>query len=148
SCPSVCARRRYAHRVRCVPGVRRNQTMWQNARQHLEAQLQLLAQQQGHTMQKPRIVARQTQQEQRYRHGEYVELAGLAHLDPGPLLGSLGAWAAMSPNSDTASRGKAVGEERLAEHRRCKAHRKRSALSSIDGVSLGAISEGKKTTQT
>jgi len=108
--------------------------MRQNARQHLEAQLRRLAQQRDDTKQKFRALARQTRQKRRYRSGELVELAGLVHLDPETLLGGLGALAAMSTDSDTASRWKAVGEARLAEHRRRKAHRKRSALSTVDGV--------------
>ena len=119
----------------CVPEGGRNQTMRQNARQHLEAQLQRLAQQREDTKKKLRALARQTQHEQRYRYGEFVERAGLVHLDPGTLLGGLCALAAMSTASDTASRWKVVGEARLAEHRRRKAHRKRSALLTVDSLS-------------
>jgi hypothetical protein len=122
--------------------------MRQNTRQHLEEQLQRLAQQREDTRQKLRALARQARHEQRYRSGELVELAGLVHLDPAILLGGLCALAVMSADSDTASRWKAVGEARLAEHRRRKAHRNRSALPNVDSGSLSVMVEGNQTTLT
>jgi hypothetical protein len=47
-----------------------------------------------------RALARQTRQAQRFRHGEYVELAGLAHLDPGTLLGGLCELATMLTDAE------------------------------------------------
>jgi len=62
-----------------------------------------------------------------------VELAGLAHLDPGTLLGGLCELATMITNREQASRLKALGDARLEEHRRRKAHRRRSESPTMDG---------------
>jgi hypothetical protein len=105
--------------------------MRQKTRQHLEEQLQRIEQQRDDTKRKLRALARQAQQEQRYRCGEYVELAGLAHLNPGTLLGGLCELATMLTDREQASRWKAVGDARLEEHRCRKAHR--SSVSSVDG---------------
>ena len=111
--------------------------MRKKARQHLEAQLRRLAQQQHTTKQKLRALTRQTRQAQRYRHGEYVELAGLAHLDSGTLLGGLCELAAMLTDPECVARWKVQGEARLDAHRRRKAHRRRPGLS-VDGGSSDA----------
>ena len=105
--------------------------MRQKTRQHLAEQLQRIEQQRDDTKRKLRALAQQAQQERRYRCGEYVELAGLAHLDPGTLLGGLSELATMLTDREQASRWKAAGDARLAEHRRSKAHR--SSVSSVDG---------------
>jgi hypothetical protein len=102
--------------------------------QHLEAQLRRIEQQRHTAKQKLRALARQTRREQRARHGEYVELAGLAHLDPGTLLGGLYELAAMLTDPACVARWKVQGEARLDAHRRRKAHRRRS-VSSVDGRS-------------
>ena len=115
--------------------------MRQHAQQHLEAQLQRLAQQRHKTRQKLRALARQTRQAQRYRHGEYVELAGLAHLDPDTLLGGLCELATLLTVSERMARWKAKGDARLAERRRRKAHHRRLA-SSVDGGTSEAETEG------
>jgi hypothetical protein len=83
--------------------------MQKKARQYLEAQLHRLAQQQHTTKQKLRALTRQTRLEQRYRQGEYVELAGLAHLDPGTLLGGLCELAAMLTDLERVARWKVQG---------------------------------------
>jgi hypothetical protein len=103
--------------------------MRQHAQQHLEAQLRRLGQQRHKTKQKLRALARQTRQAQRYRHGEYVELAGLAHLDPGTLLGGLCELATLLTNPECIARWKVQGEAQLETHRRHKAYRRRPALS-------------------
>jgi hypothetical protein len=108
--------------------------MRQPAQQHLEAQLRRLAQQRHKTQQKLRALARQTRQAQRYRHGEYVELAGLAHLDPGTLLGGLCELATLLTEPARVARWKVQGESRLETHRR-KAHRQHPAWSVESGVS-------------
>ena len=105
--------------------------MRQKTRQHLEEQLQRIEQQRDDTKRKLRALARQGQQERRYRCGEYVELAGLAHLDPGTLLGGLCELATMLTDREQVSRWKAAGDARLAEHRHRKAHRR--PVSSVDG---------------
>jgi hypothetical protein len=122
--------------------------MKQYARQHLEEQLRRLAQQRHKTTQKLRALARQTRQAQRYRHGEYVELAGLAHLDPGTLLGGLCELAALLTDPERLARWKVRGDASLEAQRQRKAHRKRSALLTVDGVSSCAISEVNNTTRT
>ena len=106
--------------------------MRQKAQQHLEAQLQRFAQQRDATKQKLRALARQTRQAQRSRHGEYVELAGLAHLDPGTLLGGLCELATMLTDAERVARWKARGDTRLEAHRRRKAHRKRAVGSLVE----------------
>jgi hypothetical protein len=111
--------------------------MRKTARQHLEAQLRRLAQQQHTTKQKLRALTRQTRQAQRYRQGEYVELAGLAHLDAETLLGGLCELAAMLTDPECIARWKVQGEAQLDAHRRRKAHRRRPA-SSVDGGSSAA----------
>jgi conjugative transfer protein TraD len=111
--------------------------MRQHARQHLEAQLRRLAQQRDKTKQKLRALTRQIRQAQRYRQGAYVELAGLAHLDPGTLLGGLCELAAMLTDPECVARWKVQGEARLDIHRRRKAHRRRPG-SSVDGGSSDA----------
>jgi hypothetical protein len=116
--------------------------------QHLEAQLQRIEQQRHNAKQKLRALARQTRQEQRYRHGELVELAGLVHVDPETLLGGLCELAAMLTEPERIARWKTIGDARLASHRHRKAHRKRSALFTVDGVASCAISEVNKTTRT
>ena len=100
--------------------------------QHLAAQLQRIEQQRHDAKQKLRALVRQTRQEQRRRHGEYVELAGLAHLDPGTLLGGLCELAMLLTDTERLARWKALGDKRLAEYRYRKAHRRRPA-SSMDG---------------
>jgi hypothetical protein len=100
--------------------------------QHLAAQLQRIEQQRHDAKQKLRALVRQTHQEQRRRHGEYVELAGLAHLDPGTLLGGLCELAMLLTDTERLARWKALGDKRLAEYRSRKAHRRRPA-SSMDG---------------
>ena len=115
--------------------------------QHLEAQLQRIEQQRHDAKQKLRTLARQTRQEQRYRHGELVELAGLVHVDPGTLLGGLCELAAMLTEPERVARWKAMGDTRLEAHRHRKAHRKRSTLLTADGVSSCAVSEVNKTTR-
>jgi coproporphyrinogen III oxidase len=95
---------------------RRKQTVRQSTRQHLEEQLQRLAKQQEKTKQKLRALARQTRQAQRYRHGEYVELAGLAHLDPGTLFGGLCELAERLTDPERIARWKVRGEVRLGTH--------------------------------
>src|SRR5437867_3209845 len=94
-------------------------------RQHLEAQLQRLAQQQHTTKQKLRLLTRQTRLEQRYRHGEYVELAGLAHVDPATLLGGLRELATLLTDPVCVARWKVQGEAWLETHRRRTGHRRR-----------------------
>ena len=116
--------------------------MRQHVRQHLEAQLQRLAQQRDKTKQKLRTLTRHTRQARRYRHGAYVELAGLAHLDPGTLLGGLCELATMLTDPEPLERWKALGDTRLAEHRRHKTHRRPG--SSGGG---GTSSEESETTQ-
>ena len=108
--------------------------MRQHTRQHLEAQLQRLAQRQHHTKQKLRVLTRHTRQEQCYRHGEYVELAGLAHVEPGTLLGGLCELAVLLTDPERVARWKELGDARLAAHRHRKAHRRRPALSGDGGV--------------
>jgi hypothetical protein len=106
--------------------------MRQKAQQHLEVQLQRLAQQRDATKQKLRALARQTRQAQRSRHGEYVELAGLAHLDPGTLLGGLYELATMLTDAERVARWKVRGDTRLEAHRHRRSHRRRPT-SSGDG---------------
>jgi hypothetical protein len=106
--------------------------MRRKAQQHLEAQLQRIEQQRHDAKQKLRALTRQTRHEQRSRHGEYVELAGLAHLDSGTLLGGLCELATLLTDPEYMGRWKTKGDARLAEHRRRKAHRRRLA-SSVDG---------------
>jgi hypothetical protein len=108
--------------------------MRQHAQQHLEEQLRRLAQQRVNTKKKLRALARQTRQAQRYRHGEYVELAGLANLDPGTLLGGLCELAALLTDPKHLARWKVAGDSWLDAHRRQKGHRRRPALSEDDGV--------------
>ena len=115
--------------------------MRKKAHQHLEAQLRQLAQQQNTTKQKLRMLTRQTRLEQRYRHGEYVELAGLAHVDPGTLLGGLCELAILFTDPERVTRWKVQGEARLGIHRRRKAHRRRPT-SSVDGGVSNAETEG------
>jgi hypothetical protein len=76
-----------------------------------------------------RALTRQTQHEQRSRHGEYVELAGLAHLDPGTLLGGLCELATRLTDPECMGHWKMKGDARLAEHHRRKAHRRHLASS-------------------
>ena len=114
--------------------------MRKKAHQHLEAQLRRLVQQQHTTKQKLRALTRQTRREQRARHGEYVELAGLAHLDPGTLLGGLYELASMLTDRERLARWKVQGEAQLDAHRQSKAHRRRPA-SSVDGGSSTARTE-------
>jgi hypothetical protein len=122
--------------------------MLQNARQHLEKRLRRLVQQWDDTKQKLRALARQTRQEQRYQYGKLVELAGLVHIDAGTLLGGLCELATMITDRERALRWKALGDVRLAEHYRHRAHRKRSALLTVEGMLPGVILEGNKPTQT
>jgi hypothetical protein len=84
--------------------------MRKKARQHLEAQLRRLVQQQNTTKQKLRMLTQQTHLEQRYRHGEYVQLAGLAHVDPGTLLGGLCELATLRTDPERVARWKVQGE--------------------------------------
>jgi hypothetical protein len=114
---------------------RRNHPMRQDTRQHLEEQLRRLAQQRHKTKQKLRTLTRQTRQAQRYRHGEYVELAGLAHLDPGTLLGGLCELATLITDLERVARWKVRGDTRLAAHRRRKSHRQHDASSVHEGIS-------------
>jgi hypothetical protein len=113
---------------------RRKQTVRQSTQQHLEEQLQRLAKQQEKTKQKLRALARQTRQAQRYRHGEYVERAGLAHLDSGTLFGGLCELAEMLTDPECIARWKVLGDARLDANHRRKAHRKRSTPSTVHGV--------------
>jgi hypothetical protein len=106
--------------------------MRRKAQQHLEAQLQRIEQQRHDAKQKLRALTRQTRHEQRSRHGEYVELAGLAYLDPGTLVGGLCELATLLTDPECMVRWKTTGDARLAEHRRRKAHRQHLA-SSVDG---------------
>lgn len=94
---------------------------------HLEQHLRRLEQQRQQTKRHLRALARQTQQALRHRCGALVELAGLAHLDPGTLLGGLCALAAQLAEPDTITRWKQDGEQRLAEYHRRKARRQRSS---------------------
>jgi hypothetical protein len=121
--------------------VGRSTTMSEKARQQLEEHLRRLEQQRRETQRKLRALVRQTQHELRYRCGELVELAGLAHLDPGTLLGGLCALADLLTDVDTAARWKTVGEVRLAAYRQRKARRKRPPLSGTDGISWGMAPE-------
>ena len=114
--------------------------MQRPARQHFEAQLRRLAQQRHKTKQKLRALARQTRQEQRYRHGQYVELAGLAHLDSGTLLGGLCELATLLTDPARVARWKAQGEVQLEIHRRRKVSRRHPA-SSVDGRTSDAKAE-------
>jgi Conjugal transfer protein TraD len=109
--------------------------MRQKAQQHLEAQLQRIEQQRHDAKQKLRALTRQTRHEQRSRHGEYVELAGLAHLDPGALLGGLCELATLLTDPECVVRWKTKGDALLAEHRHRKAHRQRLAPSGGRGTS-------------
>lgn len=109
--------------------------MRKKARQHLESQLQRLAQQQNTTKQKLRMLTRQNRLEQRSRHGEYVELAGLAHIDPETLLAVLRELATLLTDLERVARWKVQGEAWLETHRRRKAHRRRLAASGDDGTS-------------
>jgi hypothetical protein len=118
--------------------------MRQRAQQRLEEQLQRLAQRQNHTKQKLRALTRHTYQEQCYRHGEYVELAGLAHVDPGTLLGGLYELAALLTDPERVARWKVLGDVRLEAQRRRKAHRRRPA-SSVDGGVSNAATEATRT---
>jgi hypothetical protein len=106
--------------------------MRRKSHQHLAAQLQRIKQQRHDAKQKLRALTRQTRHEQRHRHGEYVELAGLAHLDPGTLLGGLCELAMLLADTERLERWKALGDKRLAEYRYRKAHRQRP-VSSVDG---------------
>jgi hypothetical protein len=126
--------------VRNLPVRRRNHAMRQHAQQNLEKKLRRLAQQRANTKKKLRALARQTRQAQRYRHGEYVELVGLAHLDPGTLLGGLCELAAMLTDPERVARWKVQGDARLDAHRRRKAHR-RPPASSVDSGSSDAETE-------
>jgi Conjugal transfer protein TraD len=115
--------------------------MRKKARQQLEAQLRRLAQQQHTAKQKLRALTRQTHLEQRSRHGEYVELAGLAHLDPDTLLGGLCELATLLTDPERLARWKAQGAARLSEHRRRKAHRRRPASSVESGRSAAGAGD-------
>jgi Conjugal transfer protein TraD len=117
------------------PMQKRNHPMRQHARQHLEEQLHRLAQQRRKTTQKLRALTRQTRQAQRYRHGEYVELAGLALLDPGTLLGGLCELATLLTDPERLVRWKMRGDIRLEAHRRHKARRRCGASSMDKGLS-------------
>jgi hypothetical protein len=118
--------------VQNLPSSERKRTMRRQSLQHPAAQLQRIEQQRHDTKQKLRALARQTRHEQRHRHGEYVELAGLAYLDPGTLLGGLCELAMRLTDTERLARWKALGDKRLAEYRSRKAHRRRPA-SSVDG---------------
>jgi hypothetical protein len=118
--------------VQNLPSSERKQTMRRQSPQHLAAQPQRIERQRHDTKQKLRALVRQTRHEQRRRHGEYVELAGLAHLDPGTLLGGLYELAMLLTDTERLARWKALGDKRLAEYRHRKAHRRRPA-SSVDG---------------
>ena len=109
--------------------------MRQHAQQHLEEQLRRLAQQRHKTKQKLRALARQTRQAQRYRHGEYVKLAGLAHLAPATLLGGLCELATLLTDPERTARWKVQGEVQLDAHCRRKAHRRHLTSSVDDGRS-------------
>ena len=109
--------------------------MRQHAQQHLDAQLRRLAQQRDKTKQKLRALTRHTRQAQRYRHGAYVELAGLAHLDPGTLLGGLYELATLLTDPERVVRWKVQGDAQLETHRRRKAHRRHSVSSVEGGIS-------------
>jgi hypothetical protein len=115
--------------------------MRQPAQQHLEAQLQQLAKQRHKTKQKLRALARQTRQAQRYRHGEYVEIAGLAHLDPDTLLGGLCELATLLNDPERIAHWKVRGDARLKAHYRHKTHRRRGPSSVDKGIS-GTETEG------
>jgi hypothetical protein len=82
-----------------------------------------------------RALTRHTRHEQRSRHGEYVERAGLAHLDPGTLLGGLCELATLLTDPACMVRWTTQGDARLAEHRRRRAHRRRLASSGGGGTS-------------
>lgn len=112
--------------------------MPEKARQHLEEQLRRLEQQREDTKRKLRALARHTQREQRYRCGECVELAWLAHLDSGTLLGGLCEVATGLADRERAAQWKAVGDARLAEQRRRRAHRTRSTAPPVGGSALHA----------
>jgi conjugative transfer protein TraD len=114
--------------------------MRKKAWEQLEKQLGRLAQQQNKTKQKLRALTRQAHLEQRYRHGKYVELAGLAHLDPGTLVGGLCELAALLTDPERSARWKELGDVHLAAHRRRKAHRRHPA-SSVDGDTSNAETE-------
>jgi hypothetical protein len=109
--------------------------MQHKAHQHLEAQLRRIEQQRHTAKQKLRALARQTRREQRARHGEYVKLAGLAHLDPGTLLGGLCELATLLIDPERVACWKAQGDARLAAYRRRKAHRRHLAASGEGGTS-------------
>jgi hypothetical protein len=104
------------------------------ARQQLEAQLLRLEHQRDDTKRKLRALVQQAQRKRRYQYGELVELAGLAQVDPGTLLGGLCALTTMLADGDTVSRWKGAGDALLADHRRRKGHRKRTARPSRDGT--------------
>jgi hypothetical protein len=114
------------------------------ARQQLEAQLQRLEHQRDDTKRKLRALAQQAQRERQYQYGEFVELAGLAQVDPGTLLGGLCALTTMLTDDDTASRWKSAGDALLADHRRRKGHRKRTARPPGDGTTPPATSPNEQ----
>jgi Conjugal transfer protein TraD len=118
--------------VQYLPSSERNQTMQHKAHQHLEAQLRRIEQQRHIAKQKLRALARETRREQRARHGEYVEVAGLAQLDPGTLLGGLCELATLLTDAERVARWKVRGDATLEVYRWRKAHRRRRA-SSLDG---------------
>jgi hypothetical protein len=121
--------------------------MRKKARQHLEDQLRRLEEQREETKRKLRVLAKQTQREQRYQYGVLVELAGLTTVDHGTLLGGLCDLAAMIADQDTASRWKTQGDAKIEEHRQRKAHRKRAATSMVDGSSPQIGSKADETRQ-
>jgi hypothetical protein len=106
------------------------------AHQHLEAQLRRIEQQRHTAKQKLRALARQRRREQRSRHGEYVEVAGLAHLDSGTLLGGLCELATLLTDTERVARWKVQGDATLEAYRWRKAHRRRKTPSVEGGISV------------
>lgn len=109
--------------------------MRRKTRQRLETQIQRLEQQRHAARQQLRAMVTQMHLAQRTRAGEYVELAGLAHLDPGTLLGGLCELATLLTDPAHLARWKMEGDARLAAHHQRKAHRRRPTSSQERGSS-------------
>jgi hypothetical protein len=106
-------------------------------RQRLETQLQRLKDKQHqlttditHMTRKLRDEARHERQKRLLLYGELVEHAGLAHIDPGTLLGGLYDLEQRMRDPNAGTHYKAVGELLLAAYLQRKWHRKQRPTAS------------------
>jgi Conjugal transfer protein TraD len=96
----------------------------------------------AHTACRLREAAQYERQKRLLRYGELVELAGLAHTDPGTLLGGLCELGQCMLDPGTAARCQSIGAPLLATYLQRKWHRRRpSTLGASETATLPAHAE-------